>query len=175
MIYQPAVQSEVIRGPAGNCQRNIIARYVHALEAIDFFKVAQTVVFLFAIREVFVYEIRNPPVCARPDRLRDQRVRRSLILMLNHREDMNEACLRSRFVRHQLAKANHFVAKKRPDENASVGKRSRVLARSFKVHSIVRKALSLTYRALVVDLADSLKQNLAERNLAKDSPLLLRL
>src|SRR5271154_6278597 len=88
---------------------------------------------------------------------------------------MDETRLRTDLVRHELAKADHLVSQKCTNKDAPVEKRSCVHTRSFKVHTVMGKRFSLANRALIVDVADSLKQTVTKWNFAKNNPTLLRL
>src|SRR6266481_10186188 len=132
MVNKPVVQAEAEGGPTDGSQSDVVTRQIHALEPVDFFELAQAVRLLFPIGEVLVHEIGDPPVGAGSYRLRNERIRRSLVPVLQHREDMYCASIRSSLIKYQFHETNHAFAEERPNENATVKKRPRVLARALE-------------------------------------------
>ncbi len=87
---------------------------------------------------------------------------------------MYQACLSACLVNYQLSETDHSVAEKRPDVDAAVQKRPRVLMHPFKAHPVVRKAFSLADDTLVVYLANSSNEGVSEGYFAGRDSLFLR-
>src|SRR5437773_6597072 len=86
---------------------------------------------------------------------------------------MHQARLRSSFIACQLGKTNQTVTEKRPDEDATIEERPRVLTNCLDLHSIVVKAFSLADGALVVNLTDSVNEGVVETHLTDHHSVLL--
>src|SRR5579863_8705008 len=108
--------SQSKRSPASQWQ--IVARYVESLESINFLKVAQTIAAFISINKILIDEILNAPVDAGPDAVCNQRIRRGLILVSDHGQDVHQIRLSPSLVRYELSESNHLAFEECSDENA---------------------------------------------------------
>src|SRR5947208_104481 len=120
MVSEPLVQPETKGGAAGESQRSIVPRHIDPLEPIIALEIAQTIPLLVTICETRVHEIWDLPIGAGSDGFGNQRIRRSLVPMLDHRDDVHQPGLRSAIVARQLDKADQLLAEVRSDKDAAV-------------------------------------------------------
>src|SRR5438874_1811101 len=78
-------------GPASASQGDVVARQIDLLEAVVVLEVAQAVSLFFPEAEFRIDQVRDSPCSAGPDRLCDQHIRRSLVPVLDHRQDLHQA------------------------------------------------------------------------------------
>src|SRR5713226_9656845 len=106
MVYESMVKSEPDGYVTDASQRDVVARQIDPLKPVAFLKGAEAAPLLFPIGEVRVHEIRDAPISAGSDGLRDQRIRWRFVPVLNHRHYVHQARLRSSFVECQLNETN---------------------------------------------------------------------
>src|SRR5439155_1579691 len=173
VVSEPVVQAQAEGGPASASQGDVVARQIDLLEAVVVLEVAPAVSLFFPEAEFRIDQVRDSPCSAGPDRLCDQHIRRSLVPVLDHRQDLHQARLPSRFVAFQLGETNQAVAEKRADEEAPVGESPLFLTHGLDVLPVVPELYSLADRRLVVDRVNPLNEGVIERHLPDHYPLLL--
>src|SRR5208282_1744333 len=132
MNQRVVMHAEAKRNPTKGRQRYIVAGHIELLKAVPLLELAEAVSLLVAVRKVVVNQIGDPPLRAESNGLRNQRICRSLVFVLNQREDMHQVGLGSGFVAHQLNETNHGVAEECTDEDTPIKKRASVPARFLK-------------------------------------------
>ena len=95
--------------------------------------------------------------------------------MLNHRNDVHQVCMYSVFVGYQFHKTNQLLAQECPDEETAVEKCRLLRADGLDILAIMGIRLTLTHRAFVVDLPDSLNERVVERHLTNGYAFFRRL
>src|ERR1043165_6088626 len=96
------------------------------------------------------------------NRLGYERIRRSLVSVLDHRDNVHHRSLRSGVIACQLHETDQFFSKKCPYEEAGFLESRTHPLYSFNVFAIVRKRLSLSERALVVYFPDPSYESVIE-------------
>ena len=89
MVNESAVQAKTEGYPTDTSQTNEVARQIDPLEPISLLKLAEAALLLFPIGEVRVHEMRDAPISAGSDRLRDKSICWSFVPMPNHRDYMH--------------------------------------------------------------------------------------
>ena|SRR5438105_724322 len=90
--------------------------------------------------------------------------------MLNHRNNMHEACLTPIFVGHKLHEANQVVLGERANENASIQESRFHSTQGLEILPVMPKAFPLADRRFVVDSAYSPNEDIVEKHLPDDDP-----
>ena len=83
------VQAETKCHGADASQRYIVPRQIDALKPVAFLEIAEAVPLLRPIRELRVHEVGDSLCSAVADCFRYQRIRRSLVPVLDHSENMH--------------------------------------------------------------------------------------
>jgi len=156
----------VVSGRAYGSQWDVIARQIDPLKAIVTLEVAKGVSLLFPVREIGVHEVRDPPFGAGSDRMSDKGIGWSFVSMLDQRDDIQQARLRSTFITQQFDESDQFLSEICPYEDAPIEVRSLLLMHGLEILSEVWKALSLPNGALVVDLPNSPNEGFIELHFA---------
>src|SRR2546422_617773 len=153
-------------------QRDVVARQLDPLEPVVLLEVTETVPLLSPVGEVPVHEVRDSPFGTGPDPLGDQRIRRSLVPMLDHGQDLHKARLPLISVANQLGETNQALSEKRADENAPMEESPVLPAHCLEVHHVVPERLPLSDWRLVVDGGDPLNKDVVEWHLPDRHPFL---
>src|SRR6266446_3955120 len=172
-LDEPVVQSEAQGDAAHEGHGNVVPGQFDPLEAVVLFEIAQAVLLLSSVREVRVPEIGDRSLGARSDGLGDQRIRRRLVPVLDHRLDLHEACLPAPLVADQLREADQGLAEKRADEDAPIDERHVFTPHGVEVLAVVPEGLALSDRRLVVDGGDATNEAVIEGDLSHHDAFLL--
>src|SRR5262249_47615287 len=153
----------------------VVARQIDLLKSIDFLEVGKTVPMFFSVRKTLIDEIGNAALSARLHGMSDQCIRRSLILVLNHGNNVHETSLSLGCVGNEFCKTDQFVAKKRTDENAAFKKCCRFLAHLLAIFPEMSVAFALAHAGFVIDFPNSFSQLLIESDFTKSDAAFLSL
>src|SRR2546426_2064475 len=153
-------------------QRDVVARQHNPLESVMLLEVAEAVPLLLPVGDFPVQEVWYSPFGAGPDCLGDQRIRRSLVPMLDHGQDLHETRLPLSCVAYELGETNQAVAEKRADKDTPVKESRSLPAHSLEILPVVPERLPLSDRRLIVDGGDPLNKDVVERNLPDRHPVL---
>src|SRR2546428_7428427 len=153
-------------------QRDVVARKLNPLESVMSLDVAEAVPLLLPVGEFPVHEVWYSPFGAGPDCLGDQRIRRSLVPMLDQGQALLETRLPLSCVAYELGETNQAVAEKRADKDTPVKESRSLPAHSLEILPVVPERLPLSDRRLIVDGGDPLNKDVVERNLPDRHPVL---
>ncbi len=151
------MQSQTEADPTHPSQWNVVTGQVNSLEPIVTFEVTKAVLLFFAIGKVFVHEKGDRTLGTGSDRLRKQGVRRGFVFVLDHRENMQYARMRSRFVSYEFDETNHGPVEEGSAKDATIEKGPCIVTGPFNTHPIVREPLSLADGAFIVNPNNSIK------------------
>ena len=89
VVHEPVVQAQAQNPPSRWGQGNVVTRQLDPLKPVVALEVGQTISLLFPVRESGVPKVWDLPLGTGPDRLGNQRIRRSLVPVLDHRHDLH--------------------------------------------------------------------------------------
>jgi hypothetical protein len=168
------VQTQPKSRPTHHSQGHVISRQINPLETVVLFKVAETIPLFLAVGKMRVEQVWYTPLGARFHRLCDERIRRRLVPMADHGDNLHQTCLLSIFVADEFGETYESAIQEGPNEDTAIEERTVLSAHGLKVLVVVSKPLSLPRVGFIVHIGDALHTGSIERYFANCHAALFR-